>query len=146
LQGMKPHFAAARWNFANFQSPNYSAIMMEYTTPKSYGETVVNVAGIAMDGQILMANATPHTTAKHMEVKQDQDNEWPEPTAAGFSWHGKTADGKTVEAKLEGEIQPRVDRVDVMGELPKFVKQIATSASGTKPYIYQVSVVALSCL
>ncbi|KAK4574515.1 putative cell survival pathways protein [Recurvomyces mirabilis] len=132
LQGMKPHFAAARWNFANFQSPSYSAILMEFTTPKSYGETVVAVGGIATDGKILMAGGSPNIQATHTDVKGDPDNDWPEPGKAKFEWKGEGT-----EAVLEGSILPRVDRVDVMGELPKFVKQIATQASGTKPYIYQ---------
>ena len=29
--------------------------------------------------------------------------------------------------------------VDVMAEVPAFVKQIVAAAAGTKPYIYQVS-------
>jgi hypothetical protein len=139
LQGMKPHFAAGRWNFANFQSPNYSAVVMEFTTPKSYGETVVAVGGIAKDGKIVVAGASPNVKAEHTTVKGDPDNDWPEPGAAKFTWSGEGT-----EATLSGEILPRVDRVDVMGELPKFVKQIATQASGTKPYIYQVSNAFLS--
>ncbi|KAF2764975.1 oxidative stress survival, Svf1-like protein [Teratosphaeria nubilosa] len=137
LQGMKPHFAAARWNFCNFQSPSYSAVLMEYTTPKSYAETVVAVGGIVTDSSILMAGASPAIKAEHTQIEPDKDNGWPEPSAAAFTWTGKTSDGKDVSAKVEGGIRPRIDRVDVMGELPKFVKQIATSASGTKPYIYQ---------
>jgi len=139
LQGMKPHFAAAKFNFVNFQSPTYSAILSGYTTPKSYGETVVDAGGIATDGGILIAGATPAMKAVHTEIKGDPDNDWPEPSAITFTWTGKTQDGKDVTAKLEGSILPRTDRIDVMGELPKFVKQIVAGAAGTKPYIYQVS-------
>ncbi|EMC91584.1 hypothetical protein BAUCODRAFT_298603 [Baudoinia panamericana UAMH 10762] len=137
LQGMKPHFAAARWNFANFQSPSYSAIVMEYTTPKSYGETVVAVGGIATELGILIAGASPDIKAEHTQVKGDPDNAWPEPGSVSFKWSGTSAEGKVVSASLDGDIHPRTDRVDVMGELPKFVKQIVAGASGTKPYIYQ---------
>jgi len=134
LQGMKPHFAAAKWNFCNFQSPTYSAFMMEYTTPKSYGETKVTIGCIAVDGKILFAGATPTTKVEHTEVKGDPDNDWPEPGAVEFTWVDKAQD---FNARLGGPLK-RVDRVDVMGELPKFVKQIVVGASGTKPYIYQV--------
>ncbi|KAI7270665.1 Protein kinase [Hortaea werneckii] len=137
LQGMKPHFAAAKWNFANFQSPSFSAISMNFTTPKSYGETVVTVGGIATENGLLVAGGSPAVEAKHIQVKGDPDNDWPEPGAAAFTWTGKSPDGKDVTAKVEGPILPRVDRVDVMGELPKFVKQIVAGAAGTKPYIYQ---------
>lgn len=133
LQGMKPHFAAAKWNFCDFQSPTYSAILMEFTTPPSYGETSVAVGCIATDDGIIYAGASPSTKVEHTQVKGDADNDWPEPGAVKFSW-----EGADVKAELASDLT-RVDRVDVMGELPKFVKQIVAGAAGTKPYIYQVS-------
>jgi len=130
LQGMKPHFAAARWSFANFQSESYSAIHMQYITPPSYGSTVVSVGGIATDGKILFAGTMPPVS--HDETAPDSDNAWPEPKAVTFKWEGG-ADS----AVLSGSLGARTDRVDVMGEMPKFVKNIVSGASGTKPYIYQ---------
>jgi hypothetical protein len=114
--------------------------MMEYTTPPSYGETVVNVGGIAKDGEIIWAGASPNTTAKHTEVKGDKENNWPEPAAGAFTWTGKTKDGKELHAEIKDNLGVRADRVDVMGEVPKFVKQIVAGAAGTKPYIYQYDV------
>jgi hypothetical protein len=151
LQGMKPHHAgmylrqvlwpmltrtAARWNFVNFQSPSYSAILMEYTTPASYANTLVRVSGIATDGKLLLAN-TNAGDVKHTATKQDSENDWPEPTSASYSWVGKTEDGKEVSAHLEGSLGDRLDRIDVMAEVPGFVKAIVATAAGTKPYIYQ---------
>ena len=115
----------------------YTAILMEYTTPPSYGETKVAVGGIVKDGEIIFAGASPLLKAEHTEIKGDPDNDWPEPSAAAFTWDGKTKDGKDVHAELKGALGPRTDRVDVMGEVPKFVKQIVAGAAGTKPYIYQ---------
>lgn len=137
LQGMKPHHAAAKWNFVDFQGPNYSAVMMEYTTPPSYGSTVVNVGGIIKDGEIITAGSS--NSATHTSVKGDPENDWPEPGAIKFVWSGKTKDGKTVEAVVEGPLDERLDRVDVMAEVPGFVKKIVAGAAGTKPYIYQYS-------
>jgi hypothetical protein len=136
LQGMKPHHLAARWNFANYQGPNYSAIMMEYTTPPSYGSTVVNVGGIIKDNEIICAGSSNRAT--HTKFKEDPENRWPEPEAVKFEWTGTTKDGKAVEAVLEGPLETRLDRIDIMAEVPHFVKVIIASASGTKPYIYQV--------
>lgn len=136
LQGMKPHHAAAKWNFVDFQGPTYSAIMMEFTTPPSYGSTVVNVGGIIKDGEIVSAGTS--NTAAHTEVKGDPDNDWPEPSAVKYTWGGSTKDGKPVEALLEGSLGSRLDRVDVMGEVPGFVKTIVANAAGTRPYVYQV--------
>lgn len=139
LQGMKPHFAAAKWNFCNFQSPSYSAVLMDFVTPPSYGTTTVAVGVIATDAGILFGGASPLVKAQHTQVKGDPDNDWPEPGAVAFVWEGTTQDGKPVKAELVGDLPARVDRVDVMGEMPKFIKQIVAGASGTKPYIYQVS-------
>ncbi|KAF2103530.1 survival factor 1 [Rhizodiscina lignyota] len=135
IQGMKPHHAAARWNFANFKSPSYNAIMMEFTTPASYGTTVVNVGGITTQDTILFAGAPQK--AEHTETSQDAENEWPAPTAGRYTWHGTTKDGKEVTAELAAPLGDRLDRIDVMAEVPKFVKQIVAGAAGTKPYIYQ---------
>lgn len=49
-----------------------------------------------------------------------------------------TKDGQAVEAVLETDFEDRLDRIDVMAEVPGFVKQIVAGAAGTKPYIYQV--------
>ncbi|KAI9821836.1 MAG: putative cell survival pathways protein [Pycnora praestabilis] len=135
LQGMKPHHAAAKWDFVDFQSPNYSAVMMEYTTPPSYGSTIVNVGGLVRDNEIICAGSS--NSATHTEVKGDPENDWPEPGAVKFLWSGKTKDGKDVSASLAGSLGQRLDKIDVMAEVPGFVKKIVGGVAGTKPYIYQ---------
>lgn len=153
LQGMKPHhagttspgsgashvpdhFAAARWNFINFQTPNYSAVMMEFTTPASYGNTTVNVSALAKDNEIISAGAS--SSAKHTAAHKDSDNDWPEPKTVAFEWRGKTKDGQPVVADVTGSLGQRLDRVDVLAHIPGFVKTIVGGVVGTKPYIYQV--------
>ncbi|KAJ3542536.1 hypothetical protein NM208_g3212 [Fusarium decemcellulare] len=135
LQGMKPHHAAARWNFATFQGPNHSAILMEFTTPPSYGSTSVNVGGLLKDGEIVSASCD--NQAIHVAVKEDPESEWPEPTHVKYVWAGKDQEGKTIGAEIETDVGPRLDRVDVMAEVPGFIKTIVASAAGTKPYVYQ---------
>ncbi|KAH6672715.1 survival factor 1 [Plectosphaerella plurivora] len=137
MQAMKPHHAAGKWSFANFQGPEYSAIMMQFTTPASYGTTTVSVGGIAKDGEIVTAGV--NNSATHTKTKPDADNQWPEPEEIKFTWSGSTKDGKAVEAVIEGPLGQRLDRVDVLAEVPGFVKQIVAGAAGTKPYIYQYS-------
>jgi len=105
--------------------------MMEFTTPPSYGSTNVNVGGIVTDDKIIYAGTS--NTATHTDVKKDPENGWPDPSAARFTWSGNG-----VEAVLEGPYGQRLDRVDIMAEVPGFVKQIVAGAAGTKPYIYQV--------
>lgn len=138
LQGMKPHHAAAKWNFCNFQGPTYSAILMQFTTPPSYGSTVVNVGVIAKDGEIVTGGCKGGAT--HIQTDKDSENDWPEPTVIKYTWSGTTNDGKPVEAVIEGGLEGRLDRIDVMAEVPGFVKKIVSGAAGTKPYIYQVCV------
>ncbi|KAH6635703.1 oxidative stress survival, Svf1-like protein [Chaetomium sp. MPI-SDFR-AT-0129] len=135
LQGMKPHHAAAKWNFCNFQGPTHSAILMQFTTPPSYGSTVVNVGVIAKDGEIIVGGCKSNAT--HLETKSDGENDWPEPTTVKYTWTGETKDKKPVDAFIEGNLEDRLDRIDVMAEVPGFVKKIVAGASGTKPYIYQ---------
>lgn len=137
LQAMKPHHAAATWNFANFQSPTFSAIMMEFTTPASYGSTLVNVGGLIKDSEIIYAGAS--NSATHTAVITDTENDWPAPEAIKFVWSGTTKDGKAVEAVVEGPLGNRLDRIDIMAEVPGFVKKIVSVSVGTKPYIYQYS-------
>lgn len=134
---MKPHHAAARWNFINFQTPTFSAIMMEFTTPPSYGSTTVNVGGLLKDGEIIYAGA--YNTCTHTASEQDPESQWPEPTSIKWTWSGKTADGQYVTAEVDGPLGKRLDRVDVMGEVPGFIKTIAGSVAGTRPYIFQYS-------
>ena len=110
---------------------------MEYTTPPAYGSTVVNVGGIVQDGEILCAGS--QNSAQHTEMKDDPENEWPEPSAVKFLWNGKTRDGKAVKAELNGNLGKRLDKVDVMAKVPGFIKAIVGGVAGTKPYIYQVS-------
>ena len=127
---------AARWNFVNFQTPTYTAVMMEFTTPPSYGSTVVNVGGIVKDGEIVYAGVT--NSATHTETAQDQDSDWPEPKSIKWVWDGKSQDDKAVHAEVDGALGRRLDRIDVMAEVPGFIKTIAGSVAGTRPYIFQV--------
>ncbi|KAJ4300626.1 putative cell survival pathways protein [Collariella sp. IMI 366227] len=137
LQGMKPHHAAAKWNFCNFQGPTHSAILMHFTTPASYGSTVVTVGVIAKDGEIIVGGC--QSSATHLDTKSDGENGWPEPATIKYTWSGTTKDGKPVEAVIEGGLEEKLDRIDVMAEVPGFVKSIVAAAAGTKPYIYQYS-------
>ena len=100
--------------------------MMEFTTPPSYGASVVNVGGIATDDAIVCAGAMGKVT--HTATRDDPD--WPEPSAVKFGWHGATSGGEKVEAELAGELGTRMDKVDVMAEVPGFVKTIVGGVVG----------------
>ena len=100
--------------------------MMEFTTPPSYGSSVVNIGGIVEDGKIVCAGA--ETSASHVQTRADPD--WPEPSIVKFLWSGKTADEKAVNAELSGDLGERMDKVDVLAEVPGFVKSIVGGVVG----------------
>lgn len=114
---------------------------MEFTTPPSYGSSVVNVGGLAQDGKIICAGAS--NSATHTEEVNDSETDWPEPTAVKFRWAGETKEGKSVAAEVEGKLGTRLDKIDVMAEVPGFVKMIVGGMVGTKPYIYQVNFIKM---
>ena len=134
IQGAKPHHLAAKWDFVDFQTSSYSAILMSYTTPQSYGKTVVGVGGIAKDDEIIWAGPC---TAKHVTAKKETENDWPEPKNVYFEWNGQK-DGKAVIGELAGDLPKRSDRVDVLAHLPGFVKSFISGATGLRPHIFQV--------
>lgn len=113
--------------------------MMEYTTPPSYDSTIVNVGGIAKEGEILCAGSAGNSI-EHTKTKKDSHNDWTEPTVAKFVWSGLSKEGKKVSAKIEGNLGERLDKVDVMEKVPGIIKTLVGGVVGTKPYIYQVSI------
>jgi hypothetical protein len=139
IQGMKPHHAAAKWNFVYFNTPSYTAVLMEFTTPASYAHTTISLGGIAKDGEIVYAGST---TAKHTKTTSDDECNWPEPMAIALEWKGDGASGKPFDASITGDLPQRTDRVDVMSHIPGFVKSIVGGVVGTRPYIYQVNIIS----
>ncbi|KIW94141.1 uncharacterized protein Z519_05457 [Cladophialophora bantiana CBS 173.52] len=133
LQGMKPHHLANRWNFANVHTKDYSAILMEYTTPASYGKTTVGVGGIAKDGELICVG---ECTAEHLTSMRETPHDWPEPRTILWKWSGEK-DGKSVQGEVKGNLPARSDRVDVLAHLPGFVKSFIGHATGLKPHIFQ---------
>jgi hypothetical protein len=109
--------------------------MMEFTTPPSYGSQTVNVGMVHKDGALVAG--TTASTVEHTESKSDPDTEWSEPTALKAVWKGKSQDGKEFEAVMDPSLI-RVDRVDIMAEVPAIIKKFVAGAVGTRPYIYQV--------
>ena len=135
LQGMKPHHAAATWDFLNYQSDNYSVVIMEFTTPQSYNKTKVSAAIVAnKDGKILLA--TMNNDTKHLNCKIDETSGWNVPTKISYNMHNED---NSIKVEINGNLDNLCERVDVMAEIPQFVKNIVSGVAGTKPYVYQFS-------
>ena len=95
-------------------------------------------SGATSDERPAIICAGAGNTAIHTRIKNDEDAGWPEPEAVKFDWQGKTKDGKSVTGLIETDLEERLDRVDVMAEVPGFVKKIVGNVAATRPYIYQV--------
>lgn len=134
LQGMKPHHAAKAWNFLNFQSENYSAVQMEFTTPPSYGNTKVNIGIVTSNDKILLTSV--NNTVAHLDATVDEVG-WAVPKSIEFKYDGTPSTNADLKVEVSGPLTLMVERVDVMAEIPQFIKSIATGVSGTRPYIYQ---------
>ncbi|ODV95757.1 hypothetical protein PACTADRAFT_74988 [Pachysolen tannophilus NRRL Y-2460] len=145
LQGMKPHHAAASWNFMNFISPKHSVVVMDFTTPKSYDRTNVSVGIVTDESNII--SCTIDNKINHLESKIDSVG-WPVPHKIEFILKGflntntleeDIENGKAtkVETIVKGDLGNLSERVDVMAEIPTFVKNFVNGVVGTKPYIYQ---------
>lgn len=142
LQGMKPHHAAKSWNFMNFQSDTHSVVLMEYTTPKSYANTKVSVGILCSDKEVLAV--TIDNDAEHVDSTIDSVG-WPVPKKIKIDFNGiastvpdeEVSSATPLKATVSGPLRDLVERIDVMSEIPSFVKNIVSGVAGTKPYIYQ---------
>ncbi|KAL3230185.1 Ceramide-binding protein SVF1 [Nakaseomyces bracarensis] len=145
FQGMKPHHAAKAWNFVCFHSEKNTFVLMEYITPKSYSNTKVSVGIITSDKDIL--GVTYDNNTLHMNQEVDSVG-WNVPKYIRVELNGVKSDLKDeevsegkeehkIKAMIEGPLENRIERIDVMGEVPNFVKNIVSGVAGTKPFIYQ---------
>lgn len=153
FQGMKPHHAAKSWNFLYFNNDKHTVVVMEFVTPKSYANTKVSVA-ILTDSEKVLA-VTVDNDVSHLDCSVDSVG-WNVPKALKIEFQGLHSSVPTEEIELdeetqevvvkedqrfnaivEGPLDYLVARVDVMGEVPNFVKNIVSGVAGTKPYIYQ---------
>ena len=79
-----------------------------------------------IDNEIIFAGVK--NTFEHTETQEDPD--WPAPGAVRLEWNGMTKDGKTAKAELSGSLGERVDKLDIMAEVPGFVKSIVGGVVG----------------
>lgn len=144
FQGMKPHHAAKAWNFMYFHSEKHTAVLMEFVTPKSYANTKVTIGILTSDKDILAV--TTNNEFSHLDPQIDSVG-WNVPQSVSIAYDGfspevtdeqvASGDYKKVTAKVEGPLQNLIERIDVMNEIPNFIKTIVSGVAGTKPYIYQ---------
>lgn len=167
VMGMRPNLIASRWNFADFQSNEHegvSAVQMELTTLDAYGPkgagsggVKVNFGSIVLGGKLVCvtsevtlpsqeqpAGAKFKSRAFQLDAKHDPDTSYACPKTLEFVWAGPTTSSNPsgqVSANLKVDVEPGlIEKVDVLAEIPAVVKTVISYVSGTKPYVYQVSV------
>jgi hypothetical protein len=165
VQGMRPNVLAANWNFANFQSSEEEGIaltMMEFTTTPAYGSQTINVGSVVVGDKLVAITVGGNgveggSTAEHVDTVIDVETDYPAPGKVNYAWDGTTLSptGTVVEgaprtsAALSVDLltssgdeayatRGLVEKVDVLAQVPYFVRKFVNYAAGTKPYIYTV--------
>lgn len=157
-------------NFQSNLHGGVSAIQMEFTTVPKYGRrpesggVTVNVGSIVLGGKLAVVTAETKwpgeeqstkcetmSRAIHRDPKKDKDTGYYQPSSIDFIWAGQSmlesegASGRisaSLTVDVGGPISPKglVEKVDVMKEIPTAVKMLVNWVAGTKPYVYQVSI------
>jgi len=152
-------------NFQSSEHGGVSAIQMEFKTCKSHGKhgagsggVYINIGSLVVGGKLAavtaetkwpeeeQTNPSVVSRATHLNPVQDRDTGYKIPTRIGFQWQGPSlvaGSPEPLNAKLQVELgdidHPNglIEKVDVLAEIPYFVKVAVNYVAGTKPYIYQ---------
>lgn len=141
---------------------------MELTTIDHYGKkgagsgkVVVNVGSLVVGGKLAAVTAETKwpgepvpdkpsviSRATHHDESFDDFTGYNAPSAISYHWAGPSvvpgAEGNlsadvSIQVGKPGEEIGLIEKVDVMAEIPVFVKAVVSYVAGTKPYIYQAS-------
>jgi hypothetical protein len=96
-------------------------------------------------GQLATAS-NDHSVATQSNSIKDSDTSYNAPGAIEFTWSGARRDGKgSIQAKVDApqgivvNENGLMEKVNVLAEIPAIIRKGLSAATGTKPYIYQVS-------
>ena len=152
-----------------------SAVQMEFTTTNAYGRkgagsgyVSVNVGGLVIGGKLATVTAETKwpdeaqpdkadlvSRAQHVKGVHDPDTGYAQPTGLVFRWGapsilpdapGSVEGALTVDVGSPSSPKGLIEKVDVLAEIPTVVKTVVNYVAGTKPYIYQVSLLRSSRL
>lgn len=146
LQNMKPHHAAKEWKFVWFANEKDSLILMQFETPKSYANGIVSTAIFTENDKVICCPVDNETTL--LGEYKDEETGWSYAKEIDYKFKGhliaddeneetKSDPESKVEFELKGPLTNIIERVDVMNEMPQFVKNIVSGVAATKPFIYQ---------
>ena len=155
-------------HFQSNEHDGVSAIQMELTTTDAYGKkgegsgkVVVNVGSLVVGGKLAAVTAETKwpgepvadkppvsSRADHHDKSLDSFTGYDIPSSISYHWAGPSvipgAAGSlsadlSVEVGKPGKEIGLIEKVDVMAEIPGFVKAVVSYVAGAKPYIYQAS-------
>jgi hypothetical protein len=153
-------------HFQSDEHGGVSAIQMELTTTDAYGKkgtgsgkVVVNVGSLVVGGKLAAVTAetkwpgepvadklTVLSRATHHDKSLDDFTGYNIPSTISFDWAGPSVvpgvegnlrAGLSVQVGTPGKEIGLIEKVDVMAEIPGFVKAVVSYVAGAKPYIYQ---------
>ena len=154
-------------HFQSDEHGGVSAIQMELTTIDTYGKkgegsgkVVVNVGSLVVGGKLAAVTAETKwpgepvadkppvlSRAVHHDKSLDSFTGYDVPSTITFHWAGPSVvagvEGNlsadlSVEVGKPGKEIGLIEKVDVLAEIPGFVKAVVNYVAGAKPYIYQV--------
>ncbi|GES74237.1 oxidative stress survival, Svf1-like protein [Rhizophagus clarus] len=135
IQGMRPHLIASRWNFVNFQSDVTSLSMCEFETTPHYGSKKINQGSLVVNNKLV--GVSVKNMAQFLETSLDPETKYDVPTKIKYTWEGRILEtNEEFSAFLELKLDVLMDKIDVLNEVPYFLKKIV-QAFVAKPYVYQ---------
>jgi len=135
VASMIPHLVSPKWNFLCLQNTDTTLSVLQFVTPAKYGSFDISYGAFAHKGQLVAV--TVENVVEHVDTTPDPDTGYDVPAQKNYTWKGSTLDGeKAFEAYLTVRPEKLCDRIDVLGELPYFLRVII-QALVTKPFLYQ---------
>jgi len=124
---------------------------MQFETPKSYANSIVSQAIVTTDDdkETKIIACPCDNDLKLLGQYKDEETGWNYAKAVDYTFNGYeikdngvdnepiTDDSNAIKFELKGELTELIERMDVMNEIPQFVKNIVSGVTATKPFIYQ---------
>jgi hypothetical protein len=133
-QHMKPHKVALRWHFMKFHSDTVTLNLDVLVTAQQWNMTRVSHGIFVLDGRLKAV--TMENDIRYPFTKRDVDTACDIPTAAEFTWRGKTLQGESFEATIALQPNHLIEKLDILSTLPWAIR-LLLKAFVARPWDYQ---------
>ncbi len=131
IQGMRPHLIASRWNFINFQSDVAALSMCEFETTPQYGSKKVNQGSLVLNNKLV--GVFKDNKAIFLKKEFDRHTGYDIPSEIRYTWEGKILEtNEDFSAFIDIKLDVLMDRIDVLNEVPYFLKKIVQGKKKVK--------------